>query len=273
MPIAHVNEIDVRYEVQGKGPPFVWLHGLMGSIERSRLMGESIGALAGHGFRVIEYDARGHGQSTITENEADYTWASHANDMLALLDHLDVDRAIVGGGSMGAGVSIMLALEHPERVERLVLNVPPPLADTIEPAQQVFGGLAWLIEQVGVEQATETVLQLPQYTEMREKDPDQFDMMGKWLAGLHPKGAVVATRGLLFGPALPAERFAEITCPAVIIGQPDDQIHPLSTVDRLHAAIAGSQTVIAPSFGYYQKHPDELVEAIATFLTVGAATK
>jgi pimeloyl-ACP methyl ester carboxylesterase len=273
MPVARVNGIDIHYETFGDGPPVVWLHGLMGSIERSRLMGESIDGLASHGYRVIEYDARGHGQSTITDSESDYTWTSHADDMLALLDHLEIERAIVGGGSMGAGVSIMLALDHAERVEKLVLHTPPPLADTIEPAQQVFGGLVWLIEQVGVEKATETVLQLPEYVEMKVNDPAQHEMMSRWLSGLHPKAAPLTTRGLLFGPALPAERFGEISCPTLVIGQPDDQIHPLSTVYRLHEAITGSQVISAPSMGYYQHHHDELIQTIEAFLDSGPSPK
>jgi pimeloyl-ACP methyl ester carboxylesterase len=267
MPIARVNGIDIHYETHGDGPPIVWLHGLMSSIERSPSMGESVNALAERGFRVIEYDARGHGESTITENEADYNWSSHADDMLALLDHLEIDRAVVGGGSMGAGVGVMFALDHPERVEKLVLNAPPPLADTIEPAQQVFGGLVWLIEQVGVEKATETVLQLPQYVEMKANDPEQYENMSEWFSGLHPKAAPLTTRGLLFGPALPAERFGEIACPTLIIGRPDDQIHPLSTVELLHKAVASSRIVIAPSFGYYQEHAAELIDTVASFLT------
>jgi pimeloyl-ACP methyl ester carboxylesterase len=266
MPYANVNGIRLRYEEQGEGPTVVWLHGLMGSIERSRAFGEGMDALAGREFRLIAYDARGHGESEFTENEADYTWTSHANDMRALMDALGIERAIIGGGSMGAGTSIVFALEHPERVEKLVLLAPPPLAETIDTAQQVFCGLASLIESVGVEKAAEIVLQLPQYGDMRENDPAQYAQMSEWLRGLRADSTPVAVRGLLNGPALPEERFADVRVPTLIVAHPDDPIHPVSTAEKLHASIAGSQLVVAPSMNHFREHHDELIESVAAFV-------
>lgn len=267
MPYVTANGVRLRYEVSGDGPTVVWLHGLMGSIDRSRAFGEGMDGLGEHGFRLLAYEARGHGESEYTENEADYTWLSHANDMRALLDALDVDRAIIGGGSMGAGVSVVFAIGQPERVEKLVVLAPPPLATTIETAQQVFCGLASLIDAVGREKAAEIVMQIPQYTELKESDPRQYELMREWLSTVHPKATPFAIRGLLNGPALPEERFAEIRVPTLIVAHPDDPIHPTSTADKLHTSIAGSQLVMAPSMNHFREHHTELIDNVATFLS------
>ena len=266
MATTNVNGIRLRYEVSGEGPALVWLHGLMGSIERSRAFGEGMDGLAQRGVRLIAYEARGHGESGYTEDEADYTWSAHAEDMRALLDQLGIERACIGGGSMGAGVSVVFALKHPERVEKLVLVAPPPLAGTIGTAQQLFCGLASLIETVGREQAAEIVMQLPQFAELKDSDPKQHELMREWLRTVHAQATPCAIRGLLNGPALPHERFGEIRVPALIVAHPDDPIHPVSSAQALHEAIAGSQLVVAPDMSYYREHHKELIDRVATFL-------
>jgi pimeloyl-ACP methyl ester carboxylesterase len=266
MPTERINGIDIHYEVSGEGPALVFLHGLMGSIARARAMGEGMDGLADRGFRLITYDARGHGDSGHTEDECHYTWEAHAADMLALLDHLGIERAALGGGSMGAGVSVTFALAHPERVERLLLAAPPPLEETIDTARQVFGGLASLIDAVGLEQAVAVAMQLPQFAEMKEASPQEYEQTRDWLLGVHPKATPLAIRGLLNGPQLPAERFGEITAPVLVIAHEGDPIHPLSTAQRLHEAIAGSRLVVAPDMTYFRERRGELLETVVAFL-------
>ncbi len=268
MATATINGVALNYEVSGNGPTLVWLHGLMGSIDRSRTFAENMEELFERGVRLVAYDARGHGESGYTSDEADYTWGAQAEDMRALMDELGIERARVGGGSMGAGVSVTFALAYPERVERLVLVAPPPLADTIGAAQQIFGALATLIESLGVERAVEIVMQLPDYVALKERDPKQYELTRDWFLGLHPKATPLVIRGLLFGPALAADRFAEIRAPTLIVAHPDDPIHPTSTANRLHEGIAGSRLVVAPEQNYYREHHEELIDVVAGFLAL-----
>jgi pimeloyl-ACP methyl ester carboxylesterase len=266
MPTARINGIDIHYEVTGDGPTVVFLHGLMGSIERSRAVGEGLDGLAERGFRLITYDARGHGESGFTENEVDYAWEAHARDLLGLLDDLGIERAAIGGGSMGAGVTLTLALAHPERVEKLMLLALPPLGDGFKPAKQMFGGFAQLIEGLGLEKAVEVVMQLPEYVKMREGDPEEFERLREWLLRMQPRGIIFAMRGLVNGPPLAHERFGEIAAPTLITAHPDDLLHPIESGQRAHAAIAGSRLIVAPSLPYYRDHRDELLDAVAGFL-------
>jgi pimeloyl-ACP methyl ester carboxylesterase len=167
---------------------------------------------------------------------------------------------------MGAGVSLAFALDHPERVHKLLLVAPPGLSETIEPARQLFNGLATLIETQGIEKAVEVAMQLPQFAEMKDSQPEEYAEVREWLLSQRPRAVVPAIRGLLNGPQFPEERFGEITAPALIVAHPDDPIHPQSSAEKLHAAIAGSRLIVAPEAMYFQEHHDELLEAIAAFL-------
>lgn len=273
MPTAKINGFEMHYEIAGAGPTIVWLHGLMGSIARSRRWQEGIEGLAGRGFRVVSYDARGHGESTYTEDESHYTWTSHADDMRGLLDHLGVERAVAGGGSMGAGVSLTLAIAHPERVEKLLLVALPAMGADFEVPRQVFGGLASLIEAMGVEQAAEIAMGLPQFAEMKDKQPEQYQLTREWLLSLHPQATVLAVRGLLNGPRLEESRFGEVAVPTLIVAHPDDPVHTLAGAQQVHAAIPGSRLVVAPEVMYYHEHLDELLDTVESFLRGESSAK
>jgi pimeloyl-ACP methyl ester carboxylesterase len=167
---------------------------------------------------------------------------------------------------MGAGTAVVFAIENPERVEKLVLLAPPPLEATIDTARQVFCGLASLIDVLGREKAAAIVMQLPQYAEWKENDPQQYERMREWLSTVHPRATPTAIRGLLNGPQLSEERFAEIRVPTLIVAHPDDPIHPASTAEKLHSSIAGSRLVMAPNMNHFRERHDELIETVSAFL-------
>jgi pimeloyl-ACP methyl ester carboxylesterase len=108
------------YESRGSGPAVVLLHG--GGLDLSS-WDPQVGPLS-RAFRVIRYDARGHGRSTRPTGPF-----SMVEDVRRVLDHLGVQRAHLVGLSMGAGAAFNFAARHPERVETLTLvstSAPPP---------------------------------------------------------------------------------------------------------------------------------------------------
>jgi pimeloyl-ACP methyl ester carboxylesterase len=267
MPFANINGVEIHYEIAGEGPTLVWLHGGMGSIERSRLAGEGVEGLAERGVRVIVYDARGHGESGFTPDEADYTWEALARDMLGLLDHLGIERASLGGGSMGARVSLTLAMSHPERVEKLVLLALPGFGDEFQSVRDTFLPLATLIESVGVEKATDVVMQLPQFAELEKSDPEEHARMKTWFAGLRPDSTVTTIRSTLNDTPLEVAHVRDIRTPALIIGVEGDPLHPASTAHMAHEAMDGSRLIMGDEPQYWRKHREEFLEAIVQFLT------
>ena len=265
MPTVHINGFEMYYRERGQGPPLVLAHGLMGSIDVMDALGENPESLSRR-FRLINYDARGHGRSGYTTDPAHYSWYALAEDLLALLRHLGVERAHVGGGSMGAGTSLVFALDHPEMVDRLVLIAPPPLGEDMGPVQRMFLAFAAIIEAQGLEKAVEVAMAMPQFQAVREANPQEFEWMRGWLLSQNPRAIVPAIRGLLGGPSLPAERFGEIRARTLVVAHPDDEIHPLASARLLQESIPDSYLVVAPTMTHYREHPQELADIIEGFL-------
>jgi pimeloyl-ACP methyl ester carboxylesterase len=116
MSYADVNGQRIRYDdTGGEGPPVVFAHGFL----MDRTMFEpQVRALAGE-FRVITWDERGFGETEFDGRP--FTYWDSARDCLGLLDHLGIDRAVLGGMSQGGFLSLRAALLAPERVSALVL--------------------------------------------------------------------------------------------------------------------------------------------------------
>jgi pimeloyl-ACP methyl ester carboxylesterase len=117
-------------ERDGDGQAIVLLHGLTAT-RRYVVMGSRL--LERAGMDVIAYDARGHGRSTPAPDRGAYGYDRLADDLLAVLDALDVNRAILAGASMGAHTIVRFALAHPERVTALGLITPSFLPDAPRP--------------------------------------------------------------------------------------------------------------------------------------------
>lgn len=114
-----INGIETYVMDEGDraGTPILFIHGLFGSTQVWRLVTADLHAA---GFRTIAYDRPGAGLSA-KPLEADYSQPAHADHAAALLDALDLDRAVIVGHSAGGNVAAHFALRHPDRVERLIL--------------------------------------------------------------------------------------------------------------------------------------------------------
>jgi pimeloyl-ACP methyl ester carboxylesterase len=108
-------------ETIGSGPDVVLLHGLTAT-RRYVVMGSK--ALPRAGYRVTTFDARGHGESSPAGSPQEYEYRDMVSDLDAVLDHLGVDRAALGGSSMGAHTAMAFTLAFPERVAALVQITP-----------------------------------------------------------------------------------------------------------------------------------------------------
>src|SRR5271165_1473207 len=113
------DNLRFHYWDKGGGLPFVFQHGLGGEISQPFGLYRPIS-----GVRMVAFDMRGHGETRPLGDLDKLTIASLADDLVALLDHLAISRAVVGGISLGAAVAVNTALRHPERVLGLVLSRP-----------------------------------------------------------------------------------------------------------------------------------------------------
>ena len=117
MPTALLNGIEIRYDVAGAGPSVLLSHGY----SATRRMWDAQLAVLSDRYRAIAWDMRGHGETESPDDPAHYSTELTVADMRALLAHLNVHRAVIGGLSLGGYVSLAFALAHPDLVRALVI--------------------------------------------------------------------------------------------------------------------------------------------------------
>jgi pimeloyl-ACP methyl ester carboxylesterase len=117
MPLAELENIRLYYEEHGSGPALVLAHRYACGV---RSWDPELRGLTDH-HRVIVYDARGHGLSEAPREASAYSQQHMVDDLCALMDHLGLRTAAVGGLSMGGNVALNFAVAHPDRVSSLIL--------------------------------------------------------------------------------------------------------------------------------------------------------
>ena len=137
--------VEIAYLDEGEGEPIVLVHGFASTKETNWVIPGWVITLTRAGRRVIALDNRGHGASSKLYDPAAYHSLIMAEDVRALLDHLNLDRADIMGYSMGARIAAFLAVKHPKRVR-----------------SAIFGGLGIrLVEGVGLPESIAEALEAP----------------------------------------------------------------------------------------------------------------
>ncbi len=251
--------VQLYYESHGHGPRvMVFMHGiLMDSNMNHRLAAD----LAGTGHRVILLDLPGHGLSVKPKRASFHRMDTYAQHVVRLLDHLGIDMAVIGGVSLGANVSLLVAAQAPERVKGLVLEMPvlewavPAAAITFVPmlfavhfARPVVTRTAWLFRRLprtGIGPLDSTMNTL-------SNDPTET------AAVLH---------GILAGPIAPTvDQRAAMAAPALVIGHRVDRVHPFHDAEQLARRLPNGRLVQAASIFELRMHPERLTGEIAGFL-------
>ncbi len=250
----------LAYTVHGSGDrPVVMLPGLLLPARMNTPLAEH---LAERGHRVILLDPLGQGESARPRDMWRYSMTQFARDVVALLDHLKLEQAVVGGTSLGANITLEVASIAPKRLRAMVLEMPvldnalvgsavafSPLliAVTIgEPVMRVVSRLARLIPSSVVPFNIGIVL------DALRQDPG-------------PSGALL--QGLFFGRTAPhREERRTFTAPALVIGHHRDPVHPFSDAGMLAKELPNGRLVEASSILEMRLRPERLYGEIDTFL-------
>lgn len=218
--------------------------------------------LAGGGNRVITLDPLGHGRSSRPGGAWRYSMGSFARQTVALLDHLGLEQAIVGGTSLGANVTLELAALAPERVAGMIVEM-PVLDNAIPAAAAAFTPLLFALKygQPGMRVLARAAATVP-----RRPLPFLAQIGLDWLAQ-DPAPSAAVLGGLLYGRVAPdrAER-RTLTAPALVIGHPRDPLHPFSDADMLARELPDATLVHARSVLELRLSPERLTRRIAEFV-------
>ena len=219
----------------GEGPAVLLLHGLTAT---RRYVVHGALTIPRAGYRVIAYDARGHGEST---GAADYSYAALVDDALAVLDDRGVDRAAVVGQSMGAATAAALAIQRPERVAALGLVTPAhrgSRARSIEYWDRLADGL----DAGGVDGFLEALEPLSVPDKWREPVRTVIRQRMERHADLENVSA--ALRGVQRTTAFDSlDALERITAPTLVVGSRDevDADHPLAIAEDYAGRVPGAR--------------------------------
>lgn len=254
MNTANVNGITLAFEDSGGNKPVVILsHGFL--MDHS-MFDKQVEALKSQ-YRVITWDERGFGGTKAT---GEFTYWDSANDVLALMDHLSIDSAVVGGMSQGGFLSLRVALTAPERVKALILldtqsGVEAP--ETVEPYNNLHA--AWVEHgSIAVQDIIASLILGP------GEWPEWF---AKW-AVLEKDQFSKAFNCLMHRDDITG-RLGEITCPALIVHGTADAAIPMEKAEVLRDGIAGATTLVPIEGGPHaanMTHSEPVNAAILRFL-------
>ncbi len=210
----------------------------------------------------MTFDFLGHGASDRPEEMWRYSIAEFARQALALLDHLELEQAVVGGTSLGANVTLELASLAPERLRGMVIEM-PVLDNAIPACAAAFTPLLFALT---FGEPAMKVLARGAKSVPRQAVPFTAELALDWIAqDPGPSGAVL--QGILFGRTAP-ERAVRRTfeAPALVIGHPRDPVHPFSDADMLAAELPNARLIDANSIVELRVRPERLTGKIAEFV-------
>ncbi len=254
-----VDGLRLRFETHGRGPQVtVLLHGLLLD---SRINRRLAADLARRGHQVVLLDLPGHGRSDHPTHAGAHRMDRYAELVVALLDHLAVDRAVVGGVSLGAGVALHVAAQAPERTAGMVLEM--PVLERAVPS----AGLTFLPLLLAVWAAAPVVRTVAGVT--RRLPPSGIGVLDAVVsaAGADPTETAAVLHGMLVGPVAPTVAARRtMTMPALVIGHRLDAIHPFSDAQHLAAQLPAAELLEARSIVELRAAPGRLTPAITDFL-------
>lgn len=259
MPFFDHDGLRLHFSERGDpaGPPFVMVHGLLWSSRMLRRIAEHLPA-----HRVLLLDLRGHGLSDRPTDPGRYRWSSLGGDVVALLDHLQLDSAVVGGLSLGANVTLAVAREHPERVAAMVPEM-PVLDRAAGFARPVFGALATTFETAGpalgpLTRKVGTVPvpgSVPELAALRD------------VLAVDPRAGAALLRGLLDDELLLADLDpATLTMPTLVIAHRGDPLHVLDDARDLVDRLPDARLDVRFSIMDYRVRADLLARVLTGFL-------
>lgn len=256
-----VRDTEIAYEDVGSGPAVVLLHGYPFNRSLWQAQAEALRP----NYRVITPDLRGHGASAV--GPAPATIELMAGDVLALLNHLNIDSATIGGLSMGGYVAFACYRLFAPRVRALILAATRAQADTEEAKQNRADQAAKALRE-GMEQIADDLLPKLLASNNVAKQPEVVKQLREMMANTKPEGAVAALQAMATREDQ-TSLLPNIKVPTLILVGDQDAIIPLADAELMHRGINGSRLQVIAGAGHVLnlEKPAEFNAAIEKFLS------
>jgi pimeloyl-ACP methyl ester carboxylesterase len=242
----------IEYTEYGAGERWVVL--VHGQLMPRRMHQPLARTLAASGAHVVTVDLLGHGRSDRPADPLLYSMTAFGEQVVGLLDHLGAERAVLGGTSLGANVSLEAAVIAPERVQGLLVEM-PVLDNAVEAGILAFAPLLFVSRFLpfvvsGVRLVSRAVPRgvVPFWAGIGLDTLDQ-----------RPAAMAATVHGLFFGRVAPSSRQRRaIEAPALVVGHTRDPIHPAADAEMLADELVGARFVAARSILEWRVAPERL---------------
>jgi 3-oxoadipate enol-lactonase len=236
MPYAELSDARIHYRTYGDGPPVI---GIMGFGLDQRFWAAQVPAVAERN-RFVTFDNRGTGR---TEGAIPSSIDEMAEDVIRLLDHLEVEKATVFGVSMGGAIAQRVVVDHPDRVDSLILGI--TFARPIEYMRRRQAVAEELMRTVTPEQFMDAAMLwmfTPQFFEIGQENLDR--MLASFTGPGAPEpasGEVLISQSEAVHKHDVLEHLPKIGCPTLVFGGRQDIMVPYFASEEIAAAIPGSE--------------------------------
>jgi len=249
----------LAYDIVGEGKRTVVLtHGLLMSRKMHRPLSRR---LAERGYRAVSLDFLGHGESDRPVDVTAYSMQAFGREIIALLDHLGVEQALVQGTSLGANSVLEASLVAPERIRGMVIEM-PVLDNAILGAAAAF--LPFMLAMRFAAPAVRVVNTVANLVPTSRVPA--IDMLMDWPRD-PPGPSLAVLQGLFFGRIAPSRELRRtIEVPALVVGHPHDPIHPFTDSDELSGELPNARLVEAESIVEMRVRPERITAEIADFV-------
>ena len=244
MTAASVNGIRIAYDLVGDGPDTLLLvhgHPFNRSMWRPQLE-----AAADAGWRVLAPDLRGYGESTVVPGKTPLD--VFADDLAALLDHLDIRDVVIGGLSMGGQIVMEFARRYPRRVRGLVLAATFARAED-EQGKRDRNRMADRLMREGMRGYAREVLPKMLAERSIAALPDVASHVITMMCATDPEGAAAALRGRAERPSY-VETLASLAVPALVVFGTEDAFTTRQDAERMHTLLENSELVCLDGVGH-----------------------
>ena len=265
--MAYVKARDgvrIYFEEHGRGEPVLLAYGIGGN---AGMWQPNIGPLSAR-HRLILWEPRGHARSESPEDPTKVTFAHWVLDLLGLVDYLGLERAVVGGLSLGGGIAARFALRHPERVKAVVVidsssaaGLPLSVDNLIMRARSIKVTL-----EGGMDAMAEFAIESnPNVAGRLKLDPSAREEIFAYYRMLTPIGYANALRALLAMDYI-TEQLPGISAPTLLVcGDEDPSLEPMRVMER---KIKHARFVLLSPAGHFanRDQPEAFNRAVLEFL-------